>query len=205
MKTVYRAAIGRITARFDWDRSGVFLAAILFLGESLAVILAAVSLALEDPEWGGVAALLGAAVLTLYVPLAIWKGKMPFAVPTEYEKRRKYAQETLGVSIPRSGDRTKEGLQLPSTQVNLEDDSDESIRVAVGRAYCLGDQYLQHFCNVSWRKDVKHKILLAHGKLIPPAISASAISYQPELTDQSQTTFSARSDTATTSNSREET
>ena len=34
------------------------------------------------------AALLGAAVLTGYVPLAIWKGKLPFAASTEYEIRK---------------------------------------------------------------------------------------------------------------------
>ena len=45
MKTAYRATIGRIIARFNWDRSGVFLAALLFLGECVAVILAVISLA----------------------------------------------------------------------------------------------------------------------------------------------------------------
>ena len=186
MKMVYRATIGRITARFDWDRSGVFLASLLFLGETLAVILAGTSLALEDHDWVPLAALLGAAVLALYVPLAIWKGKIPFAVPTEFEKRRKYAQATLGVRIPRSGHKTKEGRTLPFHQMHLEDDSEESIRVAVGRAYCLGDQDLQHFCNLSWRKDVKYKVLLASLQLTPPAITASAISVPPELLDDSQ-------------------
>ena len=32
----------------------------------------------------------------------------------------------------------------------LEDGPEESIRAAVGRAYCLGDQDLQDFCKVPW-------------------------------------------------------
>ena len=186
MKTVYRTTIGRITARFNWDRPGVFLAALLFLGECLAVLLAVISLALEGYGWGRLAALLGAAVLAVYVPIAIWKGKMPFAAPTEYEKRRTYAQATLGVRIPRSGDKTKEGSALGVAQVHLEDGSEESIRAAVGRAYCLGDQDLQHFCNVPWTTDVKRKVLLAQLQLIPPAISFSGISAPPGLIDQSE-------------------
>ena len=142
MKTAYRATIGRITARFNWDRSGVFLAALLFLGECVAVILAVISLASKGYDPGQSAALLGAAVLAVYVPLAIWQGKMPFAAPTEYEKRRTYAQAKLSVRIPRSGDKTKGGWALGVAQVHLEDSSDESIRAAVGRAYCLGDQDL---------------------------------------------------------------
>ena len=95
MKKAYRATIGRIIARYLWDRSGVTLATLLLLGEAIAACLAAVSLASEGFDWGRMAALLGAAVLVLYVPFAVWKGKMPFAVPTEYEKRRRYAQATL--------------------------------------------------------------------------------------------------------------
>ena len=148
MKTAYRATIGRITARFNWDRSGVFLAALLFLGECVAVILAVISLASKGYDPGQSAALLGAAVLAVYVPLAIWQGKMPFAAPTEYEKRRTYAQATLSVRIPRSGDKTKGGWALGVAQAHLEDSSDESIRAAVGRAYCLGDQEIYNISAV---------------------------------------------------------
>ena len=155
------------------------------LGETLAVILAVISLVLEGFDWGRLAALLGAAILAIYVPLAISMGKMPFAVPTEYEKRRKYAQAKLGVRIPRTGDRTKEGWALGSAQVHLEDISDESIRAAVGRAYCLGDQTLQSFCSRPWIQDVKPKILLAQMQLVPPALSFSAISTPPGLMDLS--------------------
>ena len=186
MKKVYRATVGRITARFDWDKSGVFLAALLLLGETFAVILAATSLVLDGYDLGRLAALLGAAVLALYVPLAIWQGKMPFAVPTEYEKRRKYAQTTLGVKIPRSGDKMKGGWKLGSAHVHLEDDSDESIRIAVGRAYCLGDDNLQRFCNHQWVKDVKQKVLLARNKLHPGTVTGSTISFAPGLMDAPQ-------------------
>ena len=202
-KTACRAMIRRITARFDWDRSGVFLAALLFMGEGLAVILAATSLVLEDNVWGAWAALLGAAVLAIYVPLAIWKGKIPFASPTEYEKRRKYAQAKLGVRIPRSGDKMKGGWRLGLLQVHLEDDSDASIRAAVGRAYCLGDQDLQNFCSRPWIRDVKQKILLAQMQLVPPAINFSAISTPPGLMDQSQELVSATPTVDTTSASRD--
>ena len=179
--------IRRITARFDWDRSGVFLAALLFFGESFAVILAGISLASEGYDGGRLAALLGAAVLALYVPLAICKGKMPFAAPTEYEERRKYAQATLGVNIPRTGDKMKEGGRLGTIQVDVEDGSDESIRVAVGRAYCLGDRDLHQFCTVpSWKKDVKQKIELARLKLIPPIGIVGGMTIPPELMDRSQ-------------------
>lgn len=203
MKTACRATIGHITGRFDWDRSGVFLAALLFLGEGLAVILAGTSLVLEDNVWGAWAALLGAAVLAIYVPLAIWKGKIPFAAPTEYEKRRKYAQAKLGVRIPRSGDKMKGGWRLGLLQVHLEDDSDESIRAAVGRAYCLGDQDLQNFCGRPWIKDVKQKILLAQIQLVPPAFNVSAISTPPGMMDQSQELVRATPDADTTSGSRD--
>ena len=186
MKKAYRITIGRITARYDWDRSGVTLATLLLLGEAIAACLAAVSLASDGLDWGRLAALLGAAVLVLYVPLAIWKGKMPFAVPTEYEKRRRYAQATLGVSIPRSGDRAKDGTKLSPTQVHLDNDSDESIRVAVGRAYASGDFALQRFCKLPWLKDVKVKIELARLQLTPPTAIMAAITYSPELMDQSQ-------------------
>ena len=186
MKTAYRATIGRITARFNWDRSGVFLAALLFLGECMAVILAVISLASKGYDPGQSAALLGAAVLALNVPLAICLGKMPFAAPTEYEKRRTYAQAKLSVRIPRSGDKTKGGWALGVAQVHLEDSSDESIRAAVGRAYCLGDQDLQHFCSRPWIQDVKPKILLAQMQLVPPAMSISGISTPPGLMDWSQ-------------------
>ena len=181
MKSFYGATIGRITRRFDWDRPGVLLAALLFLGETVAVILAGTSLASEGYDGGRLAALLGAAVLALYVPLAIWQGKLPFASPTEYEKRRNHAQKKLGVKIPRSGDKTKEGWRLGTAQVHLEDDSDDSIRVAVGRAYCLGDATMQALCDLDSRTDVKQNILLAKFQLIPPTASFSAISAPPEL------------------------
>ena len=187
MKKAYRITIGRITARYDWDRSGVALAALLFLGEAIAASLAAVSLASSARlDWGNLAALLGAAVLVLYVPIAIWKGKLPFAVPTEFEKRRKHAQATLGVRIPRSGDTAKDGTRIPPTQVHLDNDSDESIRVAVGRAYASGDFALRNFCNLPWVKDVKVKIELARLQLIPPTAISAGVSYSPELVDQSQ-------------------
>ncbi len=176
-----RVTIRRITARFDWDQSGVCLAALLFLGESVAVVLAGTSIVLEGYDGGRLAALLGAAVLALYVPLAIRMGKLPFAAPNEYEKRRKYAQATLGVSIPRSGDKMTGGLALGSIQMHLEDDSDGPIDAAVGRAYCLGDEGLQYFCDQPWPQDVKQKIWLARLKLVPPKASAFAISAPPEL------------------------
>ena len=168
MKSVYRATIGLIVARFDWDGWGVFLAALLFFGEGVAVSFAAQSLASGGYDGGRLAALLGAAVLMLYVPLAIWRGKLPFAVPTEYEKRRVYAKKTLGVNIPRSGDKTKTGFALPNTQVHLEDSSEKSVRAAVGRAYCLGDQNLQHFCSAQWTEDVNLEIRRAVMELSPP-------------------------------------
>ena len=187
MKKAYRITIGRTTARYDWDRSGVALAALLLLGEAIAASLAAVSLASSaDLDWGNLAALLGAAVLVLYVPVAIWKGKLPFAVPTEYEKRRRYAEATLGVRIPRSGDRAKDGTRIPPTLVRLDNDSNESIRVAVGRAYASGDRLLQRFCDKPWVKDVKVEIELARSRLLPPTISTDGIEYSPELIDQSQ-------------------
>ena len=34
MRPVYRATLRRITRRIDWDRSGVFLAALLFLNQN---------------------------------------------------------------------------------------------------------------------------------------------------------------------------
>lgn len=186
MKSAFRATIRRITSRFDWDGPGVFLAALLVLGEGLAVTLAGISLVLGDNVWGAWAALLGAAVLALYVPLAVWFGKIPFAAPTEYEKRRKIAQARLGVRIPRSGDKMKGGGRLGQAQVHLEDDSDESIRAAVGRAYCLGDQDLRRFCGTAWIEDVKRKVLLAQIQLVPPAITASVITAPPRLMDKSQ-------------------
>ena len=111
---------------------------------------------------------------------------MPFAVPTEYEKRRKYAQKILGVRIPRSGDKTKGGWVLGAAQVHVEDGSDESIRTAVGRAYCLGDQDLQIFCNSPWKKEVKGKVILAQIQLVPPTGRGSGISAPGELFDRSQ-------------------
>ena len=208
MKKAYRVTIGRIIARYDWDPSGVALAALLLLGEAVAAFLAAVSLTSEGFGWGNLAALLGAAVLVLYVPLAIWKGKMPFAVSTDYEKRRRYAQATLGVSIPRSGDRAKDGTKLSPHQTNLENDSDESIRVAVGRAYASGDFALQRFCTLPWVKDVKVKIELARLQLTPPTASMAAITYSPELMEQSeelqQATFIAEPNASTTTNLQDE-
>ena len=63
MKTAYRATIGRITARFNWDGSGVFLAILLFLGELMAVILAVISVASRNSDPVQLAALLGALVV----------------------------------------------------------------------------------------------------------------------------------------------
>ena len=205
MKTAYRATIGRITARFNWDRSRVFLAALLFLGECVAVIPAVISLASKGPDPGQLAALVGAAFLVLYVPPAIWQGKMPFAASTEYEKRRKYAQATLGVRIARSGDKMKGGWKLGVAQMHLEDDSDESIRAAVGRAYCLGDQDLQNFCSRPWIMDVKQKILLAQIRLVPPTMNLLAISTPPELMDLSTEPDSAIPATDSNATSRDRT
>lgn len=205
MKTVYRATIGRITGRYDWDKSGVILAALLFLGEGLAVVLAGTSLVIEGFAWGLMAALLGAAVLALYVPLAIWKGKMPFAAPIEYEKRRKYAQAALGVRIARSGDKMKGGWRLGSAQVHLEDDTDESICAAVGRAYCLGDQDFHNFCSRPWIRDVKQKIVLAQMRLVPPTMNFSAISTPPGMMDLSTESDSAIPDSGSTDAPRYET
>ena len=151
----------------------MFLAVLLVLGEGLAVVLAAIS-----GQW---AALISALVLALYVPLAIWKGKMPFASPTEYEKRRIRAEKILGIRIPRSTDTMQGGTPVGSIQTNLMDSSDESIGVAVGRAYCLGDQNLQVLCNQPWRQDVKQKILEARLRLIPPEFTATGIHFNPEL------------------------
>ena len=142
----------------------MFLAVLLFLGECIAVALAAIS-----GQW---AALISALVLALYVPLAIWMGKMPFASPTEYEKRRIRAEKILAIRIPRSTD---------TMQTNLMDCSDESIKVAVGQAYCLGAQDLQVLCKQPWRQDVKQKILEAQFRLIPPKITAAGILFKPEL------------------------
>ena len=151
----------RITSRFGWDRPGVALAVLLFAGELVAVILAGTSLASDGYDGGRLAALLGAAVLAGYVPLAIWKRKLPFAAPTEYEIRKKYAEKRLGVKIPRSGDKMKDGLRLGYAQVHLVDGSDESIREAVGRAYCMGNTDLELFCTAQqWTEDAKRRILL---------------------------------------------
>ena len=153
-----------------------------FFGEIVAVTLASISLASEGFELGRTAALLSAAALCVYIPIAILTGKMPFAVPTEYEKRRAYAQKTLGVRIPRSNDKTMGGWALGTMQVNLPDDSDESIRVAVGRAYCLGDKELEILCSHSWIQDMKVKLLTAKYELIRPiTLSGVAISAPPEL------------------------
>ena len=161
----------RITSRFDWDRPGVALAGLLFSGELVAVILAGTSLALDGYDGGRLAALLGAAVLAAYVPLAIWKGKLPFAAPTEYEVRKKHAEKRLGVKVPRSGDEMKDGLRLGSAQVHLVDGSDESIREAVCPAYCLGNTDLELFCtSPQWTEDAKRRILLAGSNwILPPA------------------------------------
>ena len=86
----------------------------------------------------------------------------------------------LGVAQPWSQCRPLGGPRF------LEDSSDESIRAAVGRAYCLGDQDLQNFCSRPWIQDVKPKILLAQMQLVPPAMSFSGISTPPELMDWSQ-------------------
>lgn len=187
MRAIYRATIGRVASRFVWDRPGMALAALLFVGELVAVILAGTSLTSDGYDGGRLAALLGAAVLALYVPLAIWKGKLPFAAPTEYERRRQFAQAKLGVNIPRTGDKMKGGGRLGSAQVDLPDDSDVSIRIAVGRAYSLGDEYLDHLCGTSqWTADVNQKIQLARLRLSPPSGTISAISAPPELFDRSQ-------------------
>ena len=172
--------------RFDWDWAGVFLASLLFLGELAAVIISVIFLASEGFEVGRLAVLLSAAAVALYVPLAICMGKMPFAAPTEYEKRRKYAQTALGVKIPRTGDKMKGDWPLGSVQVHIEDGSDESIRVAVGRAYCLGDENLRQLRQMSLREDLKLKVELAAHKLIPPAVTMIGLSVPKELMDQSQ-------------------
>ena len=162
-----------IVRRFEWDRSGVALAALLFLGECIAVVLAVIS-----GQW---AALVSALILALYVPLAICTGTLPFASRTEYEKRRRRAEKILRVKIPRSTDTMQGGVPVGSIQTNLMDDSDESIRVAVGRAYCLGDQSLQVFCDRPWRQDVKLKILEARFDLTSLKVTAAGVLYAPEL------------------------
>ena len=167
--TIYR----RIVNRFVWDRSGVFLAALLFVGECIALVLAVLS-----GQW---AAFMSALILVLYVPLAICMGKLPFASLTEYEKRRAHAEKILGIRIPRSTDTMQGGAPVGSIQTNLMDDSDESIWAAVGRAYCLGDQNLRIFCGYPWRQDVKQKILEAQLRLNPPEITPTAMSFAPEL------------------------
>ena len=189
MRAILRAKIGRITRfdRFEWDNPGVALALLLFLGESIAVILAGTSLKSDGYDGGRLAALLGAAVLAIYVPLAVGLGKIPFAAPTEYERRRKFAEKRLGVKIPRTGDKMKNGGRLGSAQVDLPDDSNESIRAAVGRAYCLGDKDLELFCTPEkWTEDAKRRILLAQLQLVPPSAYFTAITAPPELLRSSQ-------------------
>ena len=63
MKTIYRATIGRITYRFDWDTSGVLLATLLLIGETVAVVLAAKSLASDGFNFAALAALVSASSL----------------------------------------------------------------------------------------------------------------------------------------------
>ena len=189
MRAVLRAKIGRITRfdRFDWDRPGVALAILLLVGESIAAILAGMSLKSDGYDGGRLAALLGAGVLALYVPIAIGLHKIPFAASTEYESRRKFAEKRLGVKIPRTGDKMKRGGRLGSAQIDLPDDSDESTRVAVGRAYSLGDAYLDDLCSASqFTGEVKRKISSARVYLLPPSGTFFAISAPPELFDRSQ-------------------
>ena len=189
MRAIILAKIGRITwaDRFEWDRPGVALALLLFFGEMVAVILAGMSLKSNGYDGGRLAALLGAGVLALYVPLAIRHGKIPFAAPTEYERRRRFAEKRLGVKIPSTGDKMKNGGQLGSAQVDLADGSDEAIHVAVGRAYCLGDMDLEFFCKLeNWTEDARQRILLARLKLATPQGYLTAISAPPELLHLSQ-------------------
>ena len=121
--------------------------------------------------------MLGAGVLALYVPIAIGLHKIPFAASTEYESRRKFAEKRLGVKIPRTGDKMKRGGRLGSAQIDLPDDSDESTRVAVGRAYSLGDAYLDDLCSASqFTGEVKRKISSARVYLLPP--SGTFLPYQ---------------------------
>lgn len=176
-----KVIVRRIISRFDWDRPGVCLAALLFLGECVAVVLAGISLLVQGYDGGRLAALLGAAVLAIYVPLAIWQGKLPFAGPTEYEKRRTYAQRKLGVKIPRTGDLMKGGGQLGSEQVDLGDGSEGSIRAAVGRAYCLGNSAFENSCSRQWPEDVKQWVQHAQLTLVPPVAHLYGISGPPEV------------------------
>ncbi len=179
--------VRRLADRFDWDRPGVLLALLLFLGEGVAVVMAGISLVSNGYDGGQLAALVGAAVLVLYVPLAIWQGKLPFAAPTEYERRRKYAQAVLGVQIPRA--REKMGnVELGFAQISLPDSSDESIRAAVGRAYCLGDKYVDFLgtAAVSWKKEVLLKIYNAINKLLPPHGTGMTITMSPEVLEPKQ-------------------
>ena len=140
----------RMVYRHDWDAWGIFLALLLLVGEGSAGGLAAASIFLADFDVGNVAALVGAATIVLYVPLAIGTGKLPFAPLTEYERRRREMQRMLGVRIPRTWDTKDWGGRgtelLTGSHVHLKDDSDEAIRMAVGRAYCLGDLALQRLC-----------------------------------------------------------
>lgn len=131
--------------------------------------------------------MLGAAVLAIYVPLAVGLGKIPFAAPTEYERRRKFAEKRLGVKAPRTGDKMKNGGRLGYAQVDLPDDSYESIRAALGRAYSLGDDYLEHLCSApQFTEDLKRKISSARVYLFPPSGTLFAISVPPELMQLSQ-------------------
>ena len=57
----------------------MFLAILLFKGEWLAVVLAEASLLTQGYSGDRLAGLLGDAVLAVYVQLAIWQGKLPFA------------------------------------------------------------------------------------------------------------------------------
>ena len=180
-RTLCRETIGRIADRFDWDRSGIALAILLVAGEGTAVGLAATSLASEGWNLGDVAAFTGAAVLLIYVPAAIIARKLPFATLTEFERRRKYAQKVLDVKIPRPGQKMKDGTLLLGNQVFLTEDSEESIKAAVGWGYCLGDQYLDHLLSsrwgeMQWKPEVYKTIHIAAGNLRPPVDKDTSIS-----------------------------
>lgn len=139
----------------EWDRRGVFLACLLVVGEGTAVGVAVWSFFDDGSYLASVAALVGAAVLLVYVPLAVFLDRLPFAPPSEYERRRRYAEWILAYDVP------KRPLAGRDAQVVIEDGSPASILGAVGQAYALGDKAFEDFCRRPWVSTVAHNVQMA--------------------------------------------
>lgn len=175
----------RLIAKYQWDTWGVSLAVLLLIGEGVAVVLGVFSIVIEGMSFAGWAALLGAAVLMSYVPLAVCKGKLPFATLTEYEKRRQHVKAILDVTIP---------SDWANKQIHMQDGSDDSILTSVGLAYCQGDDTLRVFCNRPWKPEIKKTILLAEMQLNEArhVIRGYPLSYAPGLMDGEDRDISSR-------------